>query len=670
MTNHAAPPPEAAGSTPLPDSSVTAKTPHAASGAAPAEFADAASLFSFSGDFPQCPPEPSRWKGIPDPPSEPDIAALRSLILQREIALLDRIRARLDDPKCQAAEVGNVLAEAMLLRAGKDDKLAVALEPMVEPLFMEALRRNPREFADTLFPLMGPAIRRAIGEAIRGMLDNFRKAVEMSFTTTGWRWRFQAWRTGRPFSEVVLLNTLVYRVEQIFLIHSPSGLLLAHEAVEDIAAQDADMVSAMLTAIQDFARDCFSGKQTADLDTLQFDEFTILLEKNSLVYIACVVRGTPPINFREKLRDSLTHITTDCYDSLLHFNGDIEPFIFARPHLERCMAARFVGEDKPLPLWAKITPLLLILLPVLSFGTHLYLSEQEEKAVFEQAEAARMELAAWRAEMESGLTALLSRPGLAVLHVHKPDSAPWTIYCLKDDLGPEPAEVLKEAKREPELYRISSAPYISLEPEIVAKRAVRKLSPPEGAALRFDGQSGTLYFEGTAELDWINEAKQEAHALPGVNRVDTSGISDPHVAELQRLVTEVEAVSIHFPSNKDTPAAADMPALEQALDNLTALEQLAREMGISVSLTVYGHADTSGSAKLNYELSKARAGTLAAMLYMRGSSMPVSLYGMGADYAARKNADSPDAAQQDRRIELRVNLNKAPDAAVDLLRAQ
>ncbi|MEZ5976076.1 MAG: hypothetical protein R3E96_14915 [Planctomycetota bacterium] len=36
-------------------------------------------------------------------------------------------------------------------------------------------------------------------------------ALENSFSPRGVRWRMEAWRTGRPFGEVVLLNSLEYR---------------------------------------------------------------------------------------------------------------------------------------------------------------------------------------------------------------------------------------------------------------------------------------------------------------------------------------------------------------------------------------------------------------------------------------------------------------------------
>ena len=57
---------------------------------------------------------------------------------------------------------------------------------------------------------------------------------------------------GNTFAEVVLRHTLVYQVEHAFLIHGHTGLLIAHAAAENATSQDPQLVSSMLTAIQDF----------------------------------------------------------------------------------------------------------------------------------------------------------------------------------------------------------------------------------------------------------------------------------------------------------------------------------------------------------------------------------------------------------------------------------
>jgi outer membrane protein OmpA-like peptidoglycan-associated protein len=100
------------------------------------------------------------------------------------------------------------------------------------------------------------------------------------------------------------------------------------------------------------------------------------------------------------------------------------------------------------------------------------------------------------------------------------------------------------------------------------------------------------------------------------------------------------------------------------VEDLAALEKLAGPMGLAVSLVIYGYTDLSGQAKHNYELSQARARTLAALLYERGSTIALSAFGLGPAPAEEADQDlhTPDqkraAAQASRRIELKVKLDR------------
>ena len=75
------------------------------------------------------------------------------------------------------------------------------------------------------------------------MLENFNQLLEQSLSPKSLRWRFDAWRTGRSYSELVLLNTLEYEVEQVFLIHQETSLLIQHVYSEFAEKKDPDMVS-------------------------------------------------------------------------------------------------------------------------------------------------------------------------------------------------------------------------------------------------------------------------------------------------------------------------------------------------------------------------------------------------------------------------------------------
>ena len=102
------------------------------------------------------------------------LAELRSLIVGPEHELLGSLKARLDNPATRTADVSEVLADAIVLR-GKDQHLARALAPTLEDAITASVRRNPRPLADALFPVMGPAIRKAIAHTLAGMMESFNR---------------------------------------------------------------------------------------------------------------------------------------------------------------------------------------------------------------------------------------------------------------------------------------------------------------------------------------------------------------------------------------------------------------------------------------------------------------------------------------------------------------
>ncbi|NJN70798.1 MAG: hypothetical protein HC801_11330 [Nitrospira sp.] len=290
-----------------------------------------------------------------------DWTQLRTLLLAPEQTQLDELRERLDHRVVQSQDVSQVLPEAFALRGDSDQQLSTVLTPYVENGFVTTVRKSPRAIVDAIAPIMGPAIRQAITRAIQSMAQSFNHALDESLSVRGLRWRVEAWQTGRPFAEVVLLHRLRYRVEQVFLIHCETGLLLQHVATNGAVIQDQHVLSGMLTAIQCYVRDSFGGRQDQTLDQFQVGEWTVWSEQGSQAYLACVVRGTPPASLREILCDTLNHIHAQYTDALAHFVGDAAPFKTTQPQLESCLQAQYESPPKQssLKLWILMGFLLL-----------------------------------------------------------------------------------------------------------------------------------------------------------------------------------------------------------------------------------------------------------------------------------------------------------------------
>ena len=215
---------------------------------------------------------------------------LRRLLLGPYQDQLDRLQDRLDTPEMHAEDVSKILPEAIFIRSSRDQKIELALEPITAKAIRASIKKDRKILVDALFPVMGPAIRKAIASTLQAMIQSFNQILEHSLSFKGLKWRFEALRTRKPFAEVVLLHTLVYQVEQVFLIHQDTGLVLQHVVGRSVAAQDPDLVSGMMSAIKDFVQDSFGGAQEDNLETLRIGERNVWIEQADRAILAAVIR--------------------------------------------------------------------------------------------------------------------------------------------------------------------------------------------------------------------------------------------------------------------------------------------------------------------------------------------------------------------------------------------
>ena len=224
------------------------------------------------------------------------------MLIRPEQEELRELHDRLDDKEQRAHEIASVLPEAVTLSADRSEELTRALQPAVEGSIRESIEKRPRVFIDALHPIIGSVVRRSIAETLRTALQSLNQSLEQSFSWQNLKWRFEAFRTGRSFAEVVMLRSHVYRVEQIFLIHRETSLSLLHVSTDAATTQDSDMVAGMLSAIQDFARDSFKTGNDEALEEFRVGELQVWIASGAHAYLAAVIRGNPPRDLRICLR--------------------------------------------------------------------------------------------------------------------------------------------------------------------------------------------------------------------------------------------------------------------------------------------------------------------------------------------------------------------------------
>ena len=529
-------------------------------------------------------------------PSAQELSELRELILGPERRRLRELERRLE-AGATPEELAELLPEAIALRAGRDRQLARALAPTVERAISESVRRNPREIASAIFPVLGPAIRKAIAETLAGLVASINSKIEDSLSPRGLRWRVEAWRTGVPYAQIVLKHALVYRVEQVFLIHAETGLLLSHAWAPDLAASDPDLISGMLTAIRDFVADSFSPERDAGgLRQFSVGELTVMVEQGPRAMIAAVVRGQAPDTLLTKLQDTVETIHLQFFAPLADFDGDTAPLAGVRPLLEECLATVVAtGRERTgrravwLP-WAIAALLVILVVGGIAWRSH----QRWSRAVAQ----------------------LRSEPGIVLVRAER--SGRWSFTGLRDPMAADPSTLLATAGVDTATVEQHWERYLSLQPQLVLARARAALSPPAGVTLVLAGD--TLRLRGSASLRWFATTARTAGLPPGVAVLDLSRVTPDIPPELAGRVADVERERILFGVGSaalDSPARA---ALTRVAAALVRVQTAAAVLGAGATIELAGRTDPTGTDAANQTLSRERAETVLAALAERGTS--------------------------------------------------
>jgi hypothetical protein len=516
--------------------------------------------------------------------------SLRLLLLDDEQQRLDGIDRRLDalpDTLAESIESAN--------RTGGASRLARALSESTTESLEVAVRRKPDTVVHAVFPVIGPAIRRALVEALRHMASDLDQALTDTLSLKVLRWRFEAWRTGVPYAQVVLRHRLHYRVEHLFLIQHQSGLLLDYLSAPGVQEIDADAVAGMLTAIAQFVHDSVRAEGAARLGSASVGEYRLLVSDGPDARLAALVRGVPPSALSTRM-DELTEELQARHGSRLTASPDgtgglLEPDLLTDLHQTRA------SEDE------RTTPhrrwVFLALLAIVVGGTAYRVWTGWQWS--QQVEALRAELARW--------------PGFVLLQAQSPRRGELVVDGLYDPAGGDPSAhggIDGHASGETMHILWSLRPYMSLEPTLVARRAARLLALDPGLIQGPDA-SGVLHLVGTVPFAEWHRLRTTDRAIPGVERVDLSRLSYPEAGEIEAAVARIEAARIGFASGI-TPDDAAEATLQTMLADVEHLQALAAEAGISVQLHAFGLTDEPGGSLVNRDLRMRRAEWLGQRL--------------------------------------------------------
>ncbi len=579
-----------------------------------------------------------------------ELEELRRLLLNRDREQLRELRNQITDKERRSHDVAAILPEAVKLSRERGEELSRALRPAVESSVRESIEKRPDTFVEALHPIIGPIVRRSIAESLRRLLQSLNQTLEHTFSWRGLKWRFEALRTGRSFAEVVMLRSMVYRVEQVFLIHRETSLSLLHATADATLSKDSDMVAGMLSAIQDFARDSFDVGENSSLEEFRVGELQVWIAPGRYAYLAAVIRGDPPRELRSTLEETIESIHVLRGSALASFEGDAAGFEALRPELEACLQQQLNTSAKrnarPVRAW-----LTLIIAAALVMATLISLNRRKAK---------------WNEFVRR----LSEERGIAVTNAQHHWFGQSEIDGLRDAAAADPAAVAREAGIKPEKVRFAWKDYLALDPASVERRFALRFPVPAGASIRLaDGSvylsgrapyewlqhvhaegtlvsgvtairddgvevlfdegltqkrfieqlglpegvnarvaEGALILSGEASHRWLTKIREEATKLPGITRLEDRGVVDVDARAFHQSKSVVENAFVYFLLNKDNIATEGFAALSRLPEELRRCQTSAQRLGLNIVLEIHGYADAIGGADAkNLDLSRRRA---------------------------------------------------------------
>src|SRR4249919_2776247 len=116
-----------------------------------------------------------------DSPGDGDaMEQLRELLVGPERKDLADLRRIVTEPGEKTQELSRILPQAVRLSTARYTRLSRSLAPTIESALKESVKKDPRILTDVVFPIIGPAIRRAIADAFSKMVQSLNQTMAHS----------------------------------------------------------------------------------------------------------------------------------------------------------------------------------------------------------------------------------------------------------------------------------------------------------------------------------------------------------------------------------------------------------------------------------------------------------------------------------------------------------
>ena len=528
--------------------------------------------------------------------------------------LLGKDNSRITDSIKKDARkiVAEVITEALHDRQLKDSSVNKVLHPFVEDSVQISVAHNSEQMVISLYPIVGSLVRKSVAAFLSDFMEKTNQLIENSLTIKGLTWRFKARQGGVSYAQYAASQTFVYRVEHVFLIHRETGLLLNTVALDNENKSDADIVSAMLTAINDFVGDSFitnDDRLKEQLQSVSTENFNLLIKPGPSALVVAAVTGNPPQSISDQLQLTVENIHSLYLEDLKNFNGDNQQFDKTDGLLRECL----LSEQKEAPSSKKKTPWFAwtIILLILLFAGYKGFNWVKTS------------------QLHDKIMQLDTQPGVIIKQLKIDGLKTITLDVLRDPDAIELNDWLNNNALNAANFKLIERKYYSLDTAILHQR-IERISAVY-PSVSFTWENNLLVLSGTLSLS-KTEQLYSTLGLAGFtvgNNLNTTQLqltSSQSTADTQQvkqqllgeIIGRIASLQLNFPVAVETITPEMQLTLQRLYQYIQQLEPLAKALNIKFGLLVLGSSDNTGNKSTNLTISLQRANNAADALQQFG----------------------------------------------------
>ncbi len=132
-------------------------------------------------------------------------------------------------------------------------------------------------------------------------------------------------------------------IDDVFLLYRKDGVLIKHETRRLRPDIDTDILSGMLTAVQQFVKDSFRGEEGEELNEMTVGQMHILIGRGKWLILAATITGGDMESMTTQIQKCVQDMEDHNWDRLEDWDGDLEITKALGPYLKKLIRGEYAA---------------------------------------------------------------------------------------------------------------------------------------------------------------------------------------------------------------------------------------------------------------------------------------------------------------------------------------